>query len=105
MAKESDVWRIVHRKEYERTIEPKNIRVGQVVRITTKSSVLDFTGFVKKVSEVISLHITSGPEEGKHLEFELGECVSATEILSCPLWHRLKKNVRGSKVRGGTNLP
>ena len=84
-------------------MELSKIKVGQVVRITRKSSVLDITGFVKEIGKVITLVVSSGPKEGEILQIDIEDVVSVTEILSCPLWHRLKKKIDGSQA-GGRDL-
>ena len=48
-AKESDVLRIVHRLEFERSIEPSEVRMGQILRVLLRDKISDFTGIVTEL--------------------------------------------------------
>ena len=82
------VWRLVHRAEFEQVIRPTDIRVGETIRICTRSLSLEKTGFVKKVdNKNIGLEIFTGLHKGKDITLELDNIKEVTEICSCPLFH------------------
>ena len=51
IAKPSDVWRMVHRVEFERNSTASDVKKGQVVRLFTKNSPLEFCDFIVAVHQ------------------------------------------------------
>lgn len=101
-AKPDDVWRLVHRKEYEQQLKIEEIRVGQVLRIKVKDNFLDKTGFVVARSDnSVDLTTTTGPKINQNLSIRLEDIKSVVEICSSPLFHRIKRFVDGERARGG----
>lgn len=103
-AKADTVWELVHRTEFESETEISKIQVGQALRIMLKNSIIDVTGFCKSVTrDELTISILTGPEEGKISKVQIGNIASVIEILSCPLFYRLKQKVSGTQV-GGNDL-
>ena len=97
-AKADSVWELVHRTEFESETEISNIQVGQVLRIVRKNSFLDVTGFCKSVTrDELTILILTGLEEGKICKVQIENIASVIEVLSCPLFYRLKKKVSGTQ--------
>ena len=102
---ESKVWRLVQRKDFEAERKPKDIRCGQVIRVRLQGEVTDSTGFVSKVEgDLVSINYLTGLAEGRHRKFKISSVISVDEILSSPLFYRLKKLVAGESMKGGKNL-
>ena len=94
IAKEKQVWRLVHRLEFERKTNVNEIKEGQVIRLFTENSPLEFCGFVKKVDRKnLLIHLMTGLFRNKDRNFDKSEVISCTEILSCPLFYELRKKV------------
>ena len=55
VANESQVWRLVHRTEFEAPREPRDIKKWQIVRILLQDMISDFTGIVKEVGHETAL--------------------------------------------------
>lgn len=103
IAKPSDVWRMVHRVDFERDSTVNEVRKGQVVRLFTKNSPLEFCGFVVAVDRKhLELRLMTGLYRGQLRKFDKAAVTSATEILSCPLFYELRKNIAGNDE--GTDL-
>ena len=105
VAYEKDVWRIVHRPEYERNISPQAIRKGQVIRFEVSNRISDFTGFVlKKDPKAVSIEFTTGPKIGKYQTIQISLIKSATEIMSFPILHKLNSIASGSQTKKHLDL-
>ena len=106
-AKESDVWRIVHRLEFERSIEPSEVRMGQILRVLLRDKISDFTGIVTElVDNLVKLTEITGIHKGRFVEFYRSEAVGITEILSCPLFYDIRQEVLGEKANPAKqNIP
>ena len=97
-AKESSVWRLVHRMEFERPIKKDGLRVGQTLRILLKNQFTDFTGFVlERRKQWVRVRPTESKSDDDN-EFKLSDIVSATEIMYSPLFYRLRQFVAGERV-------
>ena len=104
-AKASAVWRLIHRRKFEKKIKPDQLRKGQVIRVLLENDITDFTCFVNQVSDSqVSAIFTTGPKDGQSVVFSISRIVSIHEILSCPLFHRIKRKVSGEKIRGEKNI-
>ena len=67
---------------------------GQVLRITSRDSLLEFCGLVIDIdTKHLLLHLLTGQSRGKAREFDISKITSLTEILSCPLFYRLRRNI------------
>ena len=98
-AKEVDVWRIVHRLEFERKVDIEAVHKGQVLRVSLKNDMIDFTGFVLRVDAgVVFLSQTTGLSEGEIKEFRLIDTDTISEIFSSPLFYRLRNLVKGEQI-------
>ena len=87
---------MVHRLEFERKTMIEEVRKGQVLRITTNDSLLEFCGFVTAVRQnTIRLTILSGPFRQRSHNFKTSLIISLTEIFSCPLFYNLKRAISG----------
>ena len=97
-AKESKVWRLVHRTEFERSIEKNAIKEGQTLRILLKSKITDFTGIVQERREqsLLVSQLPLGGLEGD-IEFKLSEIVTAGEIMYSQLFCNLRELVNGGR--------
>ena len=63
-ARQSDVWRMTHRLEFEREICVANIHKGQVLRVELKRVLFDSTGIVKACgTDSFTLTHTTGNRE------------------------------------------
>ena len=101
-ASPDDVWRLVHRKEYEQQLTIEEIRIGQVLRVDLKNNFLDKTGFVVDINNnSIDLTATAGPKMSENLKIQLDNIKSVVEICSSPLFHRIKRIVDGKQAKGG----
>ena len=104
LADEKDVWRLVHRLEYERKVAPNTIEKGWVVRLDVRDILTDYTGFVLEVQkQVMTISLMTGPNLGKTLRISFSMIESATEIMSFPLLHRLNSTANG-QVDGNNDL-
>ena len=91
-AKASDVWRLVHRAEFEEERNKEKIHKGQVLRVLLENKVTDFTGFVLGVtSNIVKMKLVTGLSENKIIRFDKASVVECTEILYSPLFYRLRK--------------
>ena len=100
-ATESKVWRLVHRTEFEAERKPESIRKGQILRVTLKENITDFTGFVTSVDQgrIIMTH-TTGYKKGEECTFETKHVDAVVEILSCPLFYRFRRMAAGKTIKG-----
>ena len=98
VGKESQVWRLVHRTEFEAPREPRDIKIYQIVRILLQNMISDFTGIVKEVGpNTATVEETTGIYRGRLRKFKLSEVVEVVEILSSPLFYRLRQLVQGEQ--------
>ena len=89
---------MVHRLEFERKTMIEEVRKGQVLRITTNDSLLEFCGFVTAVRQnTIRLAVLSGPFRRESRNFKTSSITSLTEIFSCPLFCNLKRTISGTE--------
>ena len=89
---------MVQRVEFERETKIEEARKGQVLRITTNDSPLEFCGFVTAVGQkTIKLTIITGPDRLKRRNLKISSITSLKEILSCPLFYRLKQTISGDE--------
>ena len=96
---------LVHRKEFEHKIEPEQIRKGHVIRVLLKDKITDSTGYVTEVNEttVFMTHIT-GLGEGKSETFDITHVEFVEEILSSPLFYRLRRLALGELAKDNNNI-
>ena len=95
-AKESQVRRLVHRLEFERHTMINEVKKGQVIRFFTTESPLEFCGFVNNVDRNnLELQLLTGLHRAKDRKFDKTKVSSCVEILSCPLFYRLRKTISG----------
>ena len=100
VAKAIDVWRLVHRAEFEKDRKGEEIRKGQVLRVLLTTQVSDFTGFVLGVNgKIVKIQIIAGLSEGKIFKFCKTSIVQCTEILSSPLFYRLRSLAKASSSK------
>ena len=100
VASANKVWRMVHRVEFEKRIQPKEIRAGQTVRLELREMALERVGYVVKVeNNKVHINIFTGVYRGKDEVVELKKIENATEICSCPLFFRLKRAVDGEMAK------
>ena len=72
VANENQVWRLIHRTEFEAPRNQKDIRKGQVVRIQLMNQITDFTGYVHELKgDVVTVIETTGMNKGRQRSFEL----------------------------------
>ena len=94
VANESQVWRLVLRTEFEAPREPRDIKKWNIVRILLQDMISDFTGIVKEVGYgTATVEETTGIYRGRERKFELSKVVEVFEILSSPLFGRLRQLV------------
>ena len=99
-AKAIDVWRLVHRAEFEKDRNGEEIRKGQVLRVFLTTEVSNFTGFVLGVDgNIVKIQLIAGLSEGKIFKFCKSSIVECTEILSSPLFYRLRKLAKASSTK------
>ena len=104
VANENQVWRLIHRTEFEATRKQSDIRRGQVVRIQLINEVTDFTGYVQEMKgNMITVLETTGIHKNRLRNFELSKVATVVEILSSPLFYRLRRLVAGEQ-KGGKNI-
>ena len=104
IAKESDVWRIVHRQEFEQSRTVEEIHPGMVVRVKLKDDLSDFTGMVQTMQDQgVMILLTAELEKDASRRFTFSEVESIVEIMSFPLFYRLRRATGGEQV-GGKNL-
>ena len=98
---------MVHRLEFERSIKPSDVRMGQVLRVLLRDKISNFTGIVTElVNNSVKLTEITGIHEGKFVEFYRSEAVGITEILSCPLFYDIRQKVLGEKANPAKqNIP
>lgn len=59
---------------------------------------LDVTGFCEDITkDFLSIKILTGLEEGSVCRYKVENISSVVEIMSCPLFYRLKNTVSGSQ--------
>ena len=93
---ESKVWRMVHRKEFEKDITPKDIHKGLPIRVSLRDEIMDFSWIpISLENERVTVRITTGMKSSKLKNFALEDVATVTEIMSFPLMYRLKKLVAG----------
>ena len=69
--------------EFERKIGIEAVHKGQVLRVSLKNDILDFTGFVLRVDAgVVSLSETTGSSVGQIKEFRLIDTDTISENVS-----------------------
>ena len=92
------MWRLVHRLEFERDTTINEVKKGQVIRFFTTESPLEFCGFVNNVDRnYLELQLLTGLHRTKHRKFDKSKVSSCVEILSCPLFYRLRKTISGKE--------
>ena len=70
-----------------------------MLRIEVKNSVLDVTGVCVAIKrELVVLQIQTGLDLNEIKEVKRQNIEKVTEILSSPLFHRLKRTVSGSQA-------
>lgn len=105
IAKQSLVWRLVWRKEFEMKKKSQDIRKGQIIRVFLQGQLTDFTGYVKNMKgNLVTVVETAGRNEGQMREFNLSEVINVVEILSSPLFFRFRRTVAGEDIKNGKNL-
>ena len=105
-AKQSDVWRMTHRLEFEREICAANIHKGQVLRVELKRILFDCTGIVRACgTDFFTLTHTTGNREHESTRIRKEDVTKATEILSFPLFYKIRQTVKGTQGSGtGTDI-
>ena len=89
----------MHRLEFERIIIPSDIHKGQVLRVLLQERISDLTGLVTNLQgDLVILVEITGLHEGRSIEFLRSKTRSITEILSCPLFYRIRQKVLGEKA-------
>ena len=90
---------MVHRTEFESDIMPNGIRKGQVLRISTRDVFSDLTGFVTRVTpDNVTIQGLTGSNQSKICTIKKTAIRSSIEILTSPLFHRLRqKSVHSDK--------
>ena len=92
VTKAEKVWRMVHRTEFESEIMPNGIRKGQVLRISTRDVFSDLTGFVTRVTpDNVTIQGLTGSNQSKICTIKKTAIRSSIEILTSPLFHRLRQ--------------
>ena len=95
---------MVHRKEFEKDITPKDIHKGLLIRVSLRDEIMDFTGIpISLENERVTVRITTGMKSSKLKNFALEDVAKVTEIMSFPHMYRLKKLVAGG-VDGQRNI-
>ena len=98
-ANEKEVWRMVHRAEFERKIEPGDIQTGQTIRVMLKEKINDITVFVQSRKEsTVHCSYFTGQFEGESITFHISKVISVIEIMSSPLFYRYRNQVAGEKA-------
>ena len=98
IADKNEVWRMVHRTDFEREVELRDIQTGQTIRVMLEDKIHDITVFVKsRNGDIIECVYFSGPSEGESINFNICKVTSAVEIMSSPLFYRFRKHVSGAK--------
>ena len=98
LVKEADVWRMVHREEFENVITPGEIQKGMSVRILLQDEITDFTGSVVKLDQgECEIIFTTGLRESQRRTFSISNVVNVVEILSYPLLYKLRTAVSGER--------
>ena len=100
-ANEKLVWRMIHRKEFESERKPVDIRNGQMIRVRLQDRISDSTGVVMNVRNgTVSIKYTSGLYENRLAEFHTSQVETVHEIMSSPLFYRLKKMFKCNEGQG-----
>ena len=87
---------MVHRKEFEKDITPKDIHKGLPIRVSLRDEIMDFTGIpIRLENERVTVQITAGMKSSELKTFALEDVATVTEVMSFPLMYRLKKLVAG----------
>ena len=98
-AKESLVWRLVHRKDFECERKPDDIRTGQMIRVLLQNEISDSTGLVLNVSDgTVTMKYTSGIYENRTAKFHRSQVAIVEEIMTSPLFYNLKKLFHGGDL-------
>ena len=95
---------MVHRREFEKKINPNEIHPGVPIRVQLRTEISDFTGIVKNMAEgIVEIQITTGIKTNEIRTFQLDNVATVIEIMAFPLIHRLRRAV-GGETHGGKNI-
>ena len=95
---------MVHRREFEKKINPNEIHPGLPIRVQFRTEISDFTGIVKNIAEgIVEIQITTVIKTNEIRTFQLDNVATVIEIMAFPLIHRLRRAV-GGETHGGKNI-
>ena len=76
---------------------------GKVLRLEFHNSILEATGFLSDIDDVsVTIIHVAGLKKGETQKFVRSNITSVTEVLSCPMFHRIQGKVKGELCKKPT---